>query len=373
MLLTAVLFAGVFSGWVAIVQFYLRHVGLTVLTFVAPLPLVIVGYWLGARFEGGLTAACAICTYEFAVVCFLLLFGRTARDVCDGLSPRDATSKALINLVRPLGMTGAAVALSILVLAGNTFLAGLAVVGSMLVAFAWVIAAAWSAQRFAYSEKFIADANGARERRERQIEKFSRIVETRWAFSVSGMAIILATIAAFSALTLRVQETGLSIRVVGIALLAFTLFTLGDRNWRLAMAQFLTLAFEVGMGLWAVAQGAPPISGDDLTFMGLTIMISAMPLAVLASVASGYLREGERVDTALSRALQLDGPGAALACALSMVLWLAVTLIAGTAQFQTGVALGSLPATLLIFPALTTAIYTVLPRYRSFDEVFGKR
>jgi hypothetical protein len=377
MLLAPVLFAGVFSGWIAIAQFYLRHAGLTALTFVAPLPVAAVGYWLGLQFEIELAPVCAMYACLFVIICVLLAFGRIARGVCDGLSPHDAVITALIGVVTPIGTTVAAFAFSVLaVVAFSPMLkTGLAAIVLILVAFALTLFAGWLAQWLSYSEKFIADANAARERRERLGEMLSRTVETRWALSISGMTIILATVAAFGVQALRVQAWGfgIGIRVAVVALVTFVLLVLAARNWRLALAQFLTLVFEVVLGLWAFARDLLPMIGDDAMLMELSVTISATSLALLASAASRQLREGYLVETALSRALQQDGPGVALACIAATVPWLIVTLSGGAASFQLVAAFASIPGTLLVFPAVARAIYTLFPRYRSVEDVFGRR
>jgi hypothetical protein len=377
MLFAAVLFAGVVSGWIVIVQFYLRHAGLTALTLMAPLPVAAAGYWLAARFEIEAAPVFAAYAYLFALICLQLTFGRIARTVCDGSSKRDGVATALVSVVIAIGTTAGALALSMLafVAISSSLMDGLAAIVLMLAAFAFAIVAGWSARWLPYSERFIANANSARERRERPIARFARVAEPRWSISFAGIAIILATIAAFGArpLDLRGLAPAFEIRLAAVVIIIFVIQALGIRNWRLAVAQVLTLSFEVLLGLWSFSQGRMPLFGEDAITMGLMIAIAATPLAILASSTAGYLREGDRADIALLRSMQEDGPGSAVAAALLAISCPAALFAGSPVRFQIAVALACAPCAILIFPAFGAAIYWLLPAYRSVEDVFGKR
>jgi hypothetical protein len=90
------------------------------------------------------------------------------------------------------------------------------------------------------------------------------------------------------------------------------------------------------------------------------------------------MRDGDDTANALARALQQEGPGAFFAAMYSATpaLVLPVTsLLLGhfflLPELATAIASGV--AAFVAFPALVTAIYKLLPRYRTVEEVFGKR
>jgi hypothetical protein len=251
----------------------------------------------------------------------------------------------------------------------------LAAIALLLIASASVFACGWLARWLPYSENFIAAANSARETRERWIDRLSFVSQARWGVSLSGIAIVLGAIAFFGERSLRLQggPSWIVLRCALVGLAVFVVFALALRNWRLAIAEIMTLFFAILFGLWAFSASPMPVLPEDCLVFAIAVAISAVPMLLLASTVDTFLRGGDDTATALSRAIQQSGPGAVLASITAAVPWFIVTVSGGIARYEFATASAAIAGTVLIFPAFAGAIYLLFPRYRSVEEVFGKR
>jgi hypothetical protein len=373
---TAVLFAGILSGWAALSYVHLRHGGLAVIAVGSPLPVLLAGYGLASRLESDLVAFLGLLACIFGVVCSQSAADRIARGICDGLAPREAIRRTFAGIAVPVLWVLAACGLSLFAAVPPYGLRNcLAALVLLLAASALAFGGGFLARALSFSEWFVAAANRARESRERWISRLSFVAERRWGLSVSGIGIVLGTIAVFGARSLRLHgEPPMSaMRYALIAAIAFAASAIALRNWRLALAVTLTLVFEGLFGLWAVSAGAMPIFSEDRIVFGVTLAIGAVPTILLASAVCGFLRDGDDIATALARALEQSGPGAVLACVTAAVPWFVATVAGGIVRFELAAALATIAGTILVFPAQVTAIHVLFPRYRSVEEVFGKR
>jgi hypothetical protein len=370
MFLTVALLAGIFSVWVVVLQFQLRHFGLTALALFAPFPFLCVACLLWGRAE-----TYAGFSYVFGIIVAQITAARIARGICDGLVPRATVFQALRNSLKVAGFL--AISAAAWMLATDMTAPSLEnVAGAMTLfaAFFGVLAVMSTAAWLAYSEQFIARANQARERRERWIEHLLFITETRWSLSITGVALIFFALSAFGMRPLRVlADPWLVERLVGLAIFVFAGAISITRDWRLGMALTLTLALLAALGFWAYARGAVPMMRGDLLILSILLATAAVPLAMLASSVSAYLRGGDDAASALSRGLQDEGANAVIAAVLSIIPWCVVALAGGAMRFPLAISIASLFSALLIFPAIASTIYTLLPRYRTVDEVFGRR
>jgi hypothetical protein len=222
-----------------------------------------------------------------------------------------------------------------------------------------------------FSEQFIARANAARERRERMLETYFPEIPSRWALSVTGIAIVLGTVAVFGIRDAHIQWTGpAALSLSADAALMLAGFAVLARDWRMTVALTLANLFVGVLLCWMDARLYPYPKALTLPAM---LILSAVPLGMIAARARVYLREGADVAAALATAVRDEGT-------IAIALGIAVGVPAIAAAFlfvalppALVFAITSAFSALLLFPALTIAIHTVLPRYRTVDEVFGKR
>jgi hypothetical protein len=382
MFLSAAVFAGILSGWAAILFLHLRHAGLVAIAAIVPAPVLGLGHLLASLPNAERTGLAhapflALIAYVLGVVVAQSAMSRVANNICNGSDRREAVSEALLAIAVPV--SGVLSVLVVVLLAVGAmsfpFVECLAAIALALCAFVLALAGGWIARWLAYSEAFIARSNIARERRERWMEHLAFVAEGRWALSLTGIAAILATIALFGSESVRVQHAPLLFGLrCGIATVAgFLIFAACLPNWRLGLSVLLTLVIEILFGLWPIANTAMPVVVEDCIGFAMAVAAYAVPLAILARTIGANLRIGDTAETALLRALQTFGADAALCVAVAMLPWCATTLSGGLTRFALGAGLAALPATMLLLPALAMALYTVLPTYRTVEDVFGKR
>jgi hypothetical protein len=299
------------------------------------------------------------------------------RLICEGAPPRQAFMAALWRSGLLAVLALAALALPVLPLFKST---GQPVVGDVAAALAAVlgfVAAALAVLSFSilfpYTEDFIARANRARERRQAWMGRLDIIAEPRWGFAVLGTALILGTLEGFGIKSLSLAADAVSyFPLTALALLL--VFLSAMRDWRLAAAAMLTLALVIGLTLAAWANGMPPLVAFHLLNLGLAWAAGAVPLLVLGASWSRALKQGAEPGPALMLALREDGPTAAAVALIGAVPALVPLFATLPKPMPVAVAACAAPFALFpIFAGLGIALYTLLPRYRSVEEVFGKR
>ena len=379
-MLLAVLFAGIFSVWAAILYFHLRHAGLSALVLVAPLPFLFAACLLWRRFAGATEVFAEIyvpASYVLGVILAQMVAARIARGICDGLTPRIAVGQALGTPLKVFGPVALCFLAWMLLSDVHPF-----VLENIAAAAAVALAAALAgtsivmllAAAFPYTEPFIARFNHAREERERLMDHLLFVTEPRWSLSLAGVVLIFVALSVFGMRPLQVQADPWL--VARLALLA--VFVLGGalgatRDWRLAIAETLTLFLLGAFGFWAFARGFTPLLRDDVLVVTILLATVAVPLTAFAVAASNCLRDGDDIVFALSHSLQERGAEAVLSAGLTAVPWIVFAAAGASVRSELAIAVTSCFAVPLIFPALAGAIYALLPRYRTVDEVFGKR
>jgi len=344
-----------------VLYLYLRHALLTVLTLSVPL--------LGGIFwslnADGAVAEFIFAAAAFGTVLFFLVAERMARAVCAGTAPRKAVADAVKTVV-PAGALAVAApllpALAIGRVAGLRALAPASV--AVILELAWLGAALWMAAVVPYTEDFIAAANRAREARQGAAAWFAPLAESRWALAVAGIAAMLATIALLRLRSLPAPHHG---RVFGAAA-AIVLFAaaLGwMRDWRLAVAAVLSLAV---CGLWLAG-----FAGEfRWPVLALALAAVLVPLAVFGRCWSGEIRAGAEPAESLQPVFVGEAPPVAMCAALILVLGLGWSR-AGSHSLLLPLAGAWIALGLFAFAAFAIALHALLPRYRSVEDVFGKR
>jgi hypothetical protein len=371
----AALIAGLVGAVALIAYFELRHWALAALVAVAPLCVPAASVIAPAFNRAILPGAPA--AYPFGAAVVLLLGTRIVREVCDGVAPRAAVRHAFAR-------EGTAVALAVAALL-LAMLAGAALdpgwraeyeVSALFFAamLAVVFAASWLSRWFPYSEGFIARANLARERRERLFDRLAPVAETRWALSATGIALLFVVLAVFA---LRDRHLLWGLNAVAsasvAAVLAFVAFLAAARDWRLAAAGTLAFAAQATLVFWSVARGAPSYSTVDfLETFGL-LTIAAAPFGAVAASLGRFLREGDALASAIARTLREPGGAVTASALVAALLGLTFTLSRWFLSPVLVVSIATPAVVLLVFPALATVVYRLLPRYVSIDEALGKR
>jgi hypothetical protein len=309
----------------------------------------------------------------FGTLCALSLGDQMIRGVSAGLVRRELASKASRFVMFAAGPVFTAYLLSLcadaLILDDWHTCATIALL--FAVSFAVAFAGLWFCAFVPFSEQFVARANAARERRARMLEHFFPTIQPRWAFSMAGISVVLGAIAVFGIRDAHVHwiariaycfPLGLFFALMGFGVIA--------REWRMTAALILATLFSGTLLFWAFMRRDPY---PDLFSMGAMLALSSVPLNVIAARARQYMREGDDTASALAAAIRCEG---ATAVALGAILGLTGLLATATyAALSPALvfALSSMFAALLLFPALTITIYTLFPRYRTVDEVFGRR
>ncbi|HTT99755.1 MAG TPA: hypothetical protein VMF58_17025 [Rhizomicrobium sp.] len=309
----------------------------------------------------------------FGGVATLSLADEAVRGVCAGFARAKIASSMLrvaVSAIVPL-LFAYLLTLCADIFISRDWFASKSLAAQFTFGFAAALTGAWLCAHVPFSEQFIARANAARERRERLLEAYFPEMPSRWALSVTGIAIVLATVALFGIRDAHIRWTvpaALSLSVGAAFMLAG--FAVLARDWRMASALTLANLFVGVLLCWVNARLYPHPKSFSLTAM---LVLSSVPLGLIAARARIYLSEGAEMVLALASAVRDEG-----AIAIFLGVAVGVPAVFGALIFLAlspafVFAIASAFAALLLFPALTIAIHTILPRYRTVDEVFGKR
>lgn len=344
----------------AVLYWHLRHVLLTVLA--VSVPALPTAFWAMNRDP-------AVRDFIFAAAAFgatamFLIVQRMARAVCDGRKPHRAMATALGTVALAVAAALSAMLVPALAIGGIEGLRALGPASACLIVEAtWIGVAPWLAVVFPFSEDFIASANRAREIRRNIASRLGVLCETRWALSIAGVALILATIALFR---VRDTQTVAHMQLYGLAAVSLV-FAAGAvlwRDWRLAFALALSLGLA---GLWLAG-----FSASALPVFALSLALAALPILVFGRCWAGEMRTGSRPAEALARAIVLEGP-ALIACALFVLLLGLGWSQAGMHSALLALAGAWIALGLVAFAAFGAGLHALAPRYRSVEEVFGKK
>jgi hypothetical protein len=349
----------------------LRHVYLTALTVAAPLCVLAAGFALPHAWKSGNIAIGLV----LAPICTLLLSDRISRSVCMGVPARVAVIAAIREFAAAAGPIFAAYVLELLAFVSwpVEWQARIANALMIAVAFALPLVLGVAAMWFDYPEDFIARANLARERRERSFERPAGLAETRWSLSVTGIAVVIGAVALLAIRGLHAEidwhagaRFGCSVALLAGAFAAIT------RNWRLTLAAVPAVALVALLVLWMYARIDPQSLARFDLWLNLMPVLVAMSVLVLQ--LSRHINRDETPASAVALSLREQGPATTAAFAvIAAVAVIELVLFKQLWLVDCMPVLAGAAAALLFFPAFGNVIYWLLPRYRSADEVFGKR
>jgi len=237
------------------------------------------------------------------------------------------------------------------------------------------------------SEEAIVHINRSDEWFQRAVATIDFLLEPRWALTVTGIAAILFALAfldrsrmsdgrtAFAVLEIWNTQavtfygTGLAIFAIGLVL---------TKSWRGGLSGAVAAVFSGTIAAWiALRTGLVP-SPDATTFdyfgfraweMAATGSAAIAGLLFLVgSVAGAGAHDGKAAQQEMATALS-ESAGAVICIALTSVLASVFALSpAGTLLAIAGPA-----AALVVQPCLYVALNTLIPRYRSVEDIFGRK
>jgi hypothetical protein len=371
----ALFVCAVLGSFVAIAQLQLRHLALAALVVAGPLLALAALDAAAPAFltddgDGEIFAAL------FALACGQLIAHRAVRGLCEGAAPGAAMRQAAKRIFWVAGPVAAASFLPTMArLTGSQAFDAFAAHGAIVLAALLGMAAALAAATFLpYTEDFVVRANAARERRQRRLAPLNLFAEPRWSFSLSGIALVLATLAGFAIRGADLPETWPYLPLAAIFWAAA--LALVTRNWRLSVA--LTLAAVLAAAYAIAAFSYSSFAWGEIGRFALSCAIGIVPAAVLGAGWSGFLRDGDDVATAWDRALRDEGPGVlfALLPPVALAATFGVLVSAGGRSPLTPLAVAAFGfpfAAFFVFPAFAVALYTLLPPRVSLEEALRRK
>jgi len=223
-----------------------------------------------------------------------------------------------------------------------------------------------------YSERFIAETNRRRERRMRRAYRASMVSVPRWGMSISGIALVFAVLAFFSAgPSVTAGDTGrfLLVQVLVTFVISLVAGAWLTAAWRETVAIVLSAIF-LQLLVVAFASRAPT---GGVVFPGgafAAIPISFLAVLVVARHARYLRADGDESQIARLKGIEeeLNPVVYATAAAIgALLLWpfvdIATLLL---------LVLGAMLA-VVVTPAFATTIETLLPRRRSVEELYSRR
>jgi hypothetical protein len=353
----------------ALAYFQLRHLALAALVVLVPFLYSFVDPLLPRLVDDQFNNAPFV--RSFFAVCGLLMADRVVRGVSSGMSRRTAVTAAVSSVAAATLPFLVALLLATAALAPDGMMRlECEALGFIVLAYgAIAFGAIWPALAFPYTEDFIMRANRARERREHAALRLAAAAQTRWALSIAGSAFVLATIAGFRLRGLSADPgAALPLYLPAAAMLVFAAALAVARDWRMALAFTLTLALSAA---WMVGGAMPHVTDVEPLSYSIALATIAAPLGLLAARWSRAMRDGDAPLEALSQVLRQEASTVVFAAAYLLIYWLLHAAL-GRPPLDMTVIVATI-AGLAVFPALTVSIQTLLPRYRSVEEVFKKR
>lgn len=354
--------------------FHLRHALLAAVVALAPLP----GMFAAGLFAvpAGLTFSGLLAVYGFSYAAGSLLGADILRGVLEGRDRVEAAQDGLARAAMPLAI---AVAVGAALIGGWLFrsadMPALAAAVELIAASVSVLLfVPFAASVLPYGEMLIAEANRTRERRESVVRWLTAVVEPRWAMSLTGIAVVFATLAGFGAEGLLTRTALLAQPALwGASVLLLFLVTFAvTRDWREALGITVALSLLALTAIWLWGEAVGRVTGT--TFIGLSVVVDvALFWSVAMAVrARRYRLEGDAVGVARLRSIEdcgmalMFGAGGTMA---SVLPWLLLHGSIGT------LALLFVPAgaaALAGGPAIATALETMIRRRVSVEELYGR-
>jgi hypothetical protein len=226
----------------------------------------------------------------------------------------------------------------------------------------------------AADEASIARANRAGERVQRLLAPLEFLLAPRWALSATGIAAVLFALVFFDSARVFGGHVGFAMlwiwRTSGLVFLAtVAMVFIGSlvwlRSWRMALAGTAAAAIAASAACWLAFRTGlvPPLDqgfGDYVTLRAPEMLAPATALfAGLAFLLAGAM------DDDIEAALAVRGD--AILCIALMAL---LACLPTPSLFFP---LFAVLAALVLMPVFIVALQALVPRYRSVEEIFGRR
>ncbi|MEJ0025505.1 MAG: hypothetical protein WDN01_05705 [Rhizomicrobium sp.] len=350
---------------------HVRHAGLAVIAALAPL-LGMVAAALSAR---GLATADLLAIYGLGGVAAALTGGETVRRVLvEGAG--DAAKLSLARLFVPamLAALAAATVSAAWLFRGDpalTLRTACVLLASVVFA---VLGTTFGASVLPFAEGFFTAANRVRERRERLLRLTTGVVQSRWALSIAGIAMVLAVLGWFGVEPFLVRGAWIakpalwSASALGVFLLAFA----AGRDWREALAATAALAVFVLLVLWLWCLTVGRLPPPALIAIATAAGAAYLPMLALAAGRHRFLAAGDEPTVARLRALEDLGASpyfGAAAAAASLLPWIALH---GSFAVLAAAFLLAGGAAVIVQPAIAAALEWFIPRRRSLNQLYGR-
>ena len=341
--------AGALTALLLLAYVQFRHIGLAFIAVFAPLPGGVLASWLGVRDAGQVY----LCGFFLATV----LASGVSAQICEGEDCKTAAwsvwkdEHGLLIGVSVLAVCMAAIPF---VLTWNV--ASAPIVGAILLSVICAAAILLFTPLLPFGADFVTRANRAREKQERWLDRLSFVVHPRWGWSISGIALIFAILGFFGAehsATAAHDVRGLAAGTIAVVAIAY----LATRDLRRTLAVIITAAVLYCLSIW-IAHRLPVSGSNDWLVFSLVLM----PVLGMAIRTSAFGREGDNAAVATLRALELLAASVVFFCAGAGIVLMALDSIAGGILVLCGALAG-----LVVLPALTTAIFDLLPPRASLD------
>jgi hypothetical protein len=353
---------------------HLRHAGLAVVQALAPLPgLAAAGPFAAYQ---GLTLSGFLAIYALAYLIGSVLAGDIVRRLLLSSDKIAASKDALARAVAPWLLTILAVALVAAAWSirnGATQGLGAAAVIAATVA-SVLLFVPFASSVLSYGETFFSDANRAGERRERLLRPAAAVLTPRWGTSVTGIVLVIATLAAFGAGPWLGRNEPIVLAGwfggTGIVML-LSVLAIG-RDWREALAAALSLSVLTLTGLWLEDRAAGHAGATIFVVTGTAVAAALFLSLTLSARARRYRLANESEEVARLRVVEDIGVAAwfgSLGAAGAIAPWIVLhgSIVMFAVQFPLAGA-----AALVFAPAVATAIHRIVPRRRSLSELYGR-
>ena len=345
---------------------YLRHLGLTVLVMLAPLPgvvfvLPIVPFW---ALTGG---SVALLAYVMSLSVGLLLAGEFALLVCEG-AERDAAVCAVYRR-RGVALGAASLAaiaeLALVGLVGQAWPLALPAAALAVAANSSAFCGFYIARFLPCHEDFVAQHNRAEEHWHRLSNWLIAVVQPRWGHAVAGVALVFMALGIFGAQSLKI-EWRLENDVWAMLLIAMVILAAlagAIRDWRAVLAVGLALPVPILLGLWGLAVAGVVLTVENSLLLVLAVSTGATPLFVTGTDAGRMNRARDDAANAAGRILQRDGRNLFFAGTIPPFTLLLSASATGAADIALAIAACAVgTGTLLFRPAFAVLIEGWFPR-----------
>jgi hypothetical protein len=327
-------------------------------------------------FASGVPAGGFLAAYGFGYLAAALLAGEILRGILEGATKIDAARAALTRDVLPTvlsALAGAILACGWLFRAAPA--AGLGVACVLVGAIPSVLVfVPFAASVLPYGETFFVRANRLRERRESLVRVLALVAQPRWGISLSGIALVFATLGWFGAAPFLRHHGWLAEPALwaASALAMFAVAFAVGRDWRAALAAMLALAVLTLTSMWLWGRAVGHVRATAFIAIAVTLAAASLTMGHLIAARWRFRISGDEPQTALLRAIETLGVAplfGSLGAAGAIAPWIAQH---GSVAGQAVMFLLAAVAASLAMPGLAGALETLVRRRRSVDELYGR-